>query len=81
MASQITQEQLIQMIKAGQNPQQIVMSLLSQNANSPMFANLLQLAKDNKIADVEQIARNLAKERGLDYDKEFGAFKQFLGLQ
>lgn len=38
--------QLIQMIKGGQNPQQLVMNILEQQMqNTPMGANLLSLAK------------------------------------
>lgn len=73
--------QLIQMIRSGQNPQQLAMNLLQQNmGDSPMGTNLMQLAKEGKTADIEQIARNLAKQQGVDFDKEFAAFKQMLGL-
>ena len=73
--------QLIQMIRSGQNPQQLAMNLLQQNmGNTPMGANLLQLAQQGKTADIEQIARNLAQQQGIDYDKEFASFKQMLGL-
>lgn len=69
--------QLIQMIKGGNNPQQLVMSVLQQRAQeSPMYANLLQLAQGGDQKGLEQIARNLAKERGMDFDKEFANFKQ-----
>lgn len=69
--------QLIQMIKGGNNPQQLVMSILQQRAQeSPMYANLLQLAQGGDQKGLEQIARNLAKERGMDFDKEFANFKQ-----
>lgn len=73
--------QLIQMIRSGQNPQQLAMNLLQQNmSNTPMGANLLSLAQQGKTADIEQIARNLAKQQGIDFDKEFAAFRQMLGL-
>ena len=74
-------QQILQMIRMGKNPQQIVMNYLSQNSNNPMLANLLSLAKQNKTQDIEQVARNIAKERGIDYDKEFSAFKNFLGVR
>lgn len=45
--------QLIQMIKGGQNPQQLVMNMLEQQMqNTPMGANLLSLAKQNVYIDV-----------------------------
>lgn len=69
--------QLIQMIKSGGNPQQLVMSVLNQRAQeNPMFANMLKLANTNDTKGLEQIARNLAKERGMDFDKEFANFRQ-----
>ena len=69
--------QLVQMIKSGSNPQQLVMSVLNQRAKeNPMYANLLQMAQNNNNKGLEQIARNLAKERGMDFDKEFANFKQ-----
>jgi hypothetical protein len=38
------------------------------------------LAQNGNKAELEKIARNMFKERGLDYDKEFSAFRQNLGL-
>ena len=79
---QINPMQIIQLIKGGQNPQQLVMQILQQQAqNNPMCANLLELVKNNKAADVEQIARNLAKTKGIDFDTEFNSFKQLLGIK
>lgn len=73
---------LIQMIKGGQNPQQLLMSILEQGpaAQNPMFSNILSLAKSGKGKEIETIARNMAKEKGVDFDKEFNAFKQTFGL-
>lgn len=73
--------QLIQMIRSGQNPQQLAMNLLQQQmGETPMGKNLIQLAQNGKTADIEQIVRNLAQQQGIDFDKEFAAFKQMLGL-
>lgn len=73
--------QLIQMIRSGQNPQQLAMNLLQQNmGDTPIGQNLINLAQKGNTADIEQIARNLAKQQGIDFDKEFAAFKQMLGL-
>ena len=74
--------QLISMIKNGQNPQQLMMNVLEGNAaNNPMGANLLNLAKGNKTKELEKIARNIAKDRGIDFDTEFKQFKQMLGVK
>lgn len=69
--------QLLQMIKGGSNPQQLIMSILDQQAQqNPMYANIMKLAKNQDSAGLEKIARNLAQERGIDFDKEFANFKQ-----
>lgn len=73
--------QLIQAIKSGQNPQQLMLSILEgQISNTPMGANLLNLAKNGNSREIEQIARNISKQRGIDFDKEFAAFRQQLGV-
>lgn len=71
---------LIQAIKNGANPQQLLMSVLEgQMANTPMGKNLLELAKQNRTADIERIARNICYQNGVDFDKEFASFKQSIG--
>lgn len=78
---QVNPMQLVQMIKSGQNPQQLMISLLEgQISNTPMGANLLNLARNGNGREIEQIARNLSKQRGIDFDKEFAAFRQQLGV-
>lgn len=77
----INMMQIISLMKSGGNPQQMVLSMLEQQTeNNPFAANLLQLAKGNKSGEIEQIARNLAKEKGIDFDTEFNNFKKTLGL-
>ena len=69
--------QLIQMMKSGQNPQQLLMSILRQNANNnPILQNAMNLAQKGDVSALEIIARNLAQQRGLDFDEEFTKFKQ-----
>jgi hypothetical protein len=78
---QVNPMELIQLIRSGSNPQQLMLGILEQNASSnPVYKNLMQLAKENKTAEIEQFARNLAQAQGLDFDKEFNAFKQKMGL-
>lgn len=73
--------QFMQAIRGGQNPQQLVMNLLQQRmGNTPMGQNLLAMAKNNDEKGIEQVARNLCAQRGLDFDTEFAKFKQQLGL-
>lgn len=73
--------QLISMIRNGGNPQQLVMNMLEQQMGStPIGQNMLNLAKTGDTASLEQLARNLCQQRGLDFDKEFASFKKTLGL-
>ena len=79
---QVNPIDILSKIRQGQNPQQIMLQILEQSAAStPLGKNLIELAKQNKTSEIERIARNLAKERGIDYDTEFNAFKQKLGLK
>ena len=80
---QVNPMQLIMMIKNGQNPQQLLMNVLeNQMQDTPLGANLLNLARNNNTAEIERIARNIASQKGVDYDKEFNAFKQqFFGFR
>lgn len=69
--------QLIQMLKSGQNPQQLIMNIFQQNVNNnPILQNAVNLAQNGNTAALEMIARNLAQQRGLDFEREFSNFKQ-----
>ena len=60
---QVNPMQLIQQIKNGQNPQQLMLSILeNQMQDTPMGANLLNLARNNQTAEIEKIARNIFDE-------------------
>ena len=72
---------LIQMIRQGNNPQQLMLSILQGQAyNNPLGKNLLNLAQQGKTADIERIVRNLyAQQGGQNFDQDFEAFKRALG--
>ena len=73
--------ELIQMIKNGKNPQQLIIKVLEDSAAStPLGENLLLLAKDGRTQEIEQVARNIFASKGLDFDQEFKAFKNQFGL-
>ena len=74
--------QIIMAIRNGQNPQQIVMNMLQERmSQTPMGQNLIALAQNNQTAQIEQIARNICNQRGIDFDKEFNSFKDSLGIK
>ena len=73
---------LISMIKQGQNPQQLLISILEGQANTnPVSSNLLGLVKEGRTADIETFARNYFTSQGKDFDTEFKAFKETYGLR
>ena len=68
-------------IKRGSNPEQIMMNILQQRmGGTPMGDNLISLARQGNSQEIERIARNLASQRGMDFDKEFLAFRKRYGL-
>ena len=82
MSYNVNPMSLIEAIKRGQNPQQLMLSILENNMSStPMGANLLELAKSGKTSEIEQIVRNISKQRGVDFDTEFPRFVKMLGLK
>ena len=79
---QVDYMKLLQAIRGGANPQQLVMSVLEgQMASTPMGKSLLQLVKENRTDENEKIARNICEQHGIDFDKEFASFKQSLGYK
>jgi hypothetical protein len=71
--------QLLQLIKNGSNPQQVVMSVIQQQGkNNPIIQNATNLARNGNASALETIARNLAQQKGLDFDTEFANFKNYL---
>lgn len=69
-----------EMIRNGYNPQQIVTAIL-QKQNNPMAANLLTLARNGNVAEIEKIARNVTASQGKDFDTEFQAFRSQMGFK
>lgn len=65
-----------QMLKGG-NPQQMVMKMMNnpQMENNPIAKNMLNMAKNGDLQGIEEMGRNIAKERGIDFDKAFNDFK------
>lgn len=53
--------QLLNMIRSGQNPQQIVMNILQ--GNNPIIQNAMNLAQNGNAAALQMIARNLAQQK------------------
>ena len=69
----------MEFMKGIKNPKQFVINMLKQNQN-PMSIQLMNLAKTGDKTQIENFARNVCKERGMDFDKSFAEFmKQING--
>lgn len=62
--------QIMQMFKGG-NPQQFIQQIMGNNQimSNPMAKNVIDMAQNGNMQGIEQIARNLCKEKGLDADQ------------
>ncbi len=67
----------VQMVKNG-NPEEIVLNMLQENVaqGNPIAGSLIQMINAKDSQGIERIARNVARERGIDFDREFNSFKQ-----
>lgn len=65
--------ELINLLKGNINPKQLCLNMLGSNSN-PMMKNLVEMAEKGDRQGVENFARNIFKEQGRDFDKEFSNF-------
>ena len=72
---------IIKMMKSG-NPQQFMQQIMgnSQIMSNPIMKNTMQMAQNGDMKGVEQMARNLCKEKGLDADEMFNQLKNSLNM-
>lgn len=64
-------------MSGGKNAEQIAMQLIG-NSNNPFMNNLVDMAKKGDYQGVENIARNMFKEQGRDFDKEMKDLQGFI---
>lgn len=56
--------------------QNAMANTVKNNNSNPMFMNLINMAEKGNTEDVENFARNLFKEQGRDFDKEYAEFRK-----
>ena len=72
--------QLMQMMRLGGNPQQALINMMKrQSGNNPVMNNAIQMMEKGDRAGVEQLARNLCKEKNLNPDDVLSQIKTQLG--
>lgn len=63
----------------GKNPKEIAMKMLGNNTNNPVMQNLIKMAEEGDTQGVENVARNMFKEQGRDFDAEMKDLQKFIG--
>jgi hypothetical protein len=66
------------------NPMQMMMYQMMNNpryANNSMAQNIFSMAMNGDIKGIEQFGRNIANERGVNFDEEFQKFKKQHGMK
>ncbi len=72
---------IFQMMKAG--PKQFIQQMMGNNQmmSNPIMKNALGMVQSGNMRGVEQMARNLCKEKGLNADEVFNQVKGRFGNQ
>ena len=67
----------MQMLQGMKNPQQFLQQMMGNNSvmSNPMARNAMQMAQKGDSKGIEQMARNLCKEKGLNADDVFNQIK------
>ena len=67
-----------QMLGAMKNPQAFIQQMMSnsQVMRNPIAKNIIDMAQKGDVEGIEQMGRNIAKEKGIDFDKAFSDFKK-----
>ena len=66
------------MLGAMKNPQAFIQQIMSnsQVMRNPITKNIIDMAQKGDVEGIEQMGRNIAKEKGIDFDKAFSDFKK-----
>lgn len=74
---------IMQLLNEMQNPQQFIQQMMSNNQvmQNPMAKNAIQMLQKGDSQGIENMARNLCKEKGIDPDEMMNQFKQQLNIR
>lgn len=74
--------QFMQMMKGGGNPRQMLMNMMKQQAGTnPVMNNALQMMEKRDSQGLEQLCRNLGKEKNVDIDQMMNQIKNQFGMK
>ena len=72
----------MQLMQAMKNPQVFMNQIMGnqQMMNNPMIKNTVNMAQKGDMKGIEQMARNLCKEKGLNADEVFNQIKSKMNM-
>ena len=69
--------QLMGLLNRSNNPMELIQNMAGQN---PLMGRALQMGQGKSVDELKVIAKNLARQRGMD-EKQLGQFLSGLGLR
>ena len=72
--------QLMQLMRSGGNPQAMINMLRQQTGNNPILNNALNMVEKGDAKGLEQLGRNLCKEKNIDVDYALGQIRNMMGM-
>lgn len=72
---------IIQLMRS-RNPQQFLRQVMNNNQmmQNPIIKNTVQMAENGDMKGIEQLARNLCNEKGIDADDLFNKMKSEMNM-
>ena len=72
----------MQMLQGMRNPQQFLQQMMGNSIvmKNPIARNAIQIAQNGDSNGIEQMARNLCKEKGIEVDDFVSQIKQNIGI-
>ena len=72
----------MQLMQAMRNPQAFMNQVMGnqQMMSNPMIKNTVNMAQKGDVKGIEQMARNLCKEKGLNADEVFNQIKSKMNM-
>ena len=64
--------QTIKTLMNSKTPKEALQQMIGKR--NPLFNNLMQMANKGNNKEIENFARNICKEKGIDFDEEFTNF-------
>lgn len=73
---------LMEARQQGVAPETFVTNMVRQVAQQgdPVMMNISKLIEEGNTKEIENIVKNVAKEKGIDFDNGFNSFKQMFRL-